>query len=119
MANGPGPPKLIRRERLLDLPCAADPLLEVVDCDHRLRFPTPSLTPLTLFDGLCVLGGRLDSGGVTGLEKFATPFCVFEDIWAARDKVEGRGSDRLGPTEAALWTVTVEEDKEEEEVFFA
>jgi hypothetical protein len=50
--NAPAPPKLMRREKLLDLPCAADPLLEVVDSDQRLRFPTPSLTPAILLDRL-------------------------------------------------------------------
>ncbi len=77
--KAPGPPKLIRLEKLFDLAFAVDPLLEVVDCDQRLRFPMPSLTPLRLFDRLCeALGRRLDSEDVTGFEKFAVPFesCV-------------------------------------------
>jgi hypothetical protein len=53
--NVPEPPKLIRREKLSDLVCDADPLLEVVDCDQRFKFPTPSLTPFTLLDRLCVV----------------------------------------------------------------
>jgi hypothetical protein len=51
--NAPEPPKLIRREKLFDLVCAVDPLLDVVDCDQRFRFPIPSRTPLKLFDRLC------------------------------------------------------------------
>lgn len=47
------PPRLIRREKLFDLVCGVDPLLDVVDCDQRLRFPMPSCTPLKLFERLC------------------------------------------------------------------
>jgi hypothetical protein len=66
-----GPPKLIRLEKLLLLVCAVEPLLDVVDCDQRLRFPTPSLTPTMLFGRLCVaLGRRRDSGELTNLEEF-------------------------------------------------
>jgi hypothetical protein len=53
--NAPEPPKLIRLEKLSDCVCDADPLLEVVDCDQRFKFPIPSLTPLTLLDRLCVI----------------------------------------------------------------
>lgn len=53
--NAPEPPKLIRREKLSDLVCDADPLLEVVDCDQRFKFPMPSRTPFTLLDRLCVV----------------------------------------------------------------
>jgi hypothetical protein len=40
--NAPETPRLMRRVKLLDLLCGEEVLLEVVDCDHRLRFPTPS-----------------------------------------------------------------------------
>lgn len=53
--NVPEPPKLIRREKLSDLVCDADPLLEVVECDQRFKFPMPSLTPFTLLERLCVV----------------------------------------------------------------
>lgn len=53
--NVPEPSKLICREKLSDLVCDVDPLLEVVDCDQRFKFPMPSLTPFTLLDRLCVV----------------------------------------------------------------
>src|SRR4051812_11152096 len=51
--KAPEPPKLIRRERLFDRLWAVEPLLDVVDCDQRLRFPMPSRTPLKLLDRRC------------------------------------------------------------------
>lgn len=41
------------REELFDLTCVVEPLLEVVDCDQRFRFPTPSLRLPRLSDRLC------------------------------------------------------------------
>lgn len=35
-------------EKLFRLLLVAEDLLELVDCDHRFRFPTPSLIPVTL-----------------------------------------------------------------------
>lgn len=45
-----------------------DDLLEVVDCDQRLRFPIPSLMPPMLSTATwATLERRLDGGGVVFL----------------------------------------------------
>ncbi len=112
--NGPETPKLMRLEKLSDLVCVVDPLLEVVDCDQRFKFPMPSLTPFTLLDRLCVvLCRRLGSRDFTGFEKFAVPFEPFVEVCMSCSEASGRGTDRLGPIDAARWTVTIEEEGEE------
>jgi hypothetical protein len=113
--NAPGPPKLIRREKLFDLPCVLELLLDVVDSDQRLRFPTPSLSLLLLFDRLCVLlGRRFDSGEVTGFEKFAVVLEALVGICAFCGAASGREVDRPGPKEPLRCRVRVEEDEDGE-----
>jgi hypothetical protein len=110
----PEPPMLNRREKLSDFLWAVDPLLDVVDWDQRLRFPTPSLTPLKLLVRLYeVLERLLDSVDVTGFEKFDVPSETWFRILSSCGTASGRGVGRLGPIEAARWTVTIEEEGEE------
>jgi hypothetical protein len=100
--NVPEPPKLIRLEKLFDLAFAVELLLEVVDCDQRLRFPMPSLTPLTLFDRLCeALGRRPCSWDVTALEELATPSEPYVGICESGGEASVREVDRAGPIGAA------------------
>lgn len=54
------------REELFDLACAVEPLLEVVDCDQRFRFPTPSLALPRLSDRLCEAIWRRRASGDMG-----------------------------------------------------
>lgn len=81
-------------EELFDLTCAVEPLLEVVDCDQRFRFPTPSLTLPRLSDRLCEVIWRLRASGDIGARsvKFAVffPFVLtggleFDRPWTASD----------------------------------
>lgn len=64
------------RDELFDLACAVEPLLEVVDCDQRFRFPTPSLILPRLSDRLCEAIWRLRPSGDVGAGsgKFAVFF---------------------------------------------
>lgn len=97
-------PKLILLEKLLDLVCAVEPLLDVVDSDHRLRFPTPSLTLSMLFDRLCESTGRRRvSGDVeTDFEKFDVLFTTFVLICGAPG---GREIDPSGPIGPIRWVL--------------
>lgn len=111
--KAPGPPKLIRLEKLLLLVCAADPLLEVVDCDQRLRFPTPSRTPLTLFERLCdALGRRRDSGELTSLEKFEVVFETYAESVLGGAADADRVFEVLGPIDSDLCIVAIDDDEE-------
>ena len=49
----PDPLKLSLLMKLFFLLWPAENRLEVVDCDHRFRFPTPSLILVILFGRLC------------------------------------------------------------------
>jgi hypothetical protein len=105
----PGFPKLILRDRLFDLLCATEPLLDVVDCDQRLRLPTPSFRPPMLLDRRCeALGRRRDSGDVdTGFEKFAG---LLETFVLACGAAGSRDNDRPGPIELLLSTLPFEDE---------
>lgn len=41
------------------------------------------------------------------------PFEPFAEVWISCSEASGRGTDRLGPIDAARWTVTIEEEGEE------
>ena len=93
--------------------CVAEDLLETVDCDHRFKLPTPSLTPCALSGRLYTALDRLRASG----ERVRTDSLVGARL--ASLGLCGLNADPLGrapfcgDTEAARCTVMMDEEEAE------
>lgn len=110
------PPKLMRLPKLLDLLCPTEPLLELVDCDHRSRFSRPSFTPPKLLERLWVALDRRRGRELAGalLEKLVLPpltACATKGTFCGASP--GSVLDGEEPGATRCWTVTTEELFEE------
>ena len=106
----PEPPKLNLLERLLLLLCPADDLLDVVDWDHRFRFPTPSLIPVILLGLLWpALVPWMESIDRAPSASLAPPLFASFGLCDRSARLDGREP----VSEAARCTVTTEEEETE------
>ena len=87
----PNEPESLLAKLLLLLWTVAEDLLDTVDCDQRLRLPTPSVIPFTLFARLWgALFLRFESGERARCGRLEVRALDLTGFWELRLAVEGR-----------------------------